>query len=239
MTVVLRVIQGLRQTRPSLDQALELSAEIWEVMDSESCWARDPAERPSVDRLAERLSSIHPTELTTSRIKMQKPEGEQDTEVDVPTPSSFRAAMRDQNAGFSKAEIEILQEHVRDSTQPTLDPNNLRPSSNDSGLNTHGFLDATAVQMEIGPELGTRKSQEVLEALSQVSPVTGSAGQDTSPESGGANEVLVGGGYTSESPPKPVLFSRSFKNEVDRLNLKGSVVGTIMALTLSDLEDRI
>ncbi len=136
MTVMLRVMKGLRPARPSPEQALELSAEIWEVM--ERCWSHSPAERPSVDRVAERLFSIPPMGSTLRRMRLRKLERKQAVGVDALTPLSFRAAMRGQNTTFSDAEIKLLQEITGVSSQ-SFD-SNISPLGADAS--THSLPDA-------------------------------------------------------------------------------------------------
>jgi len=142
--VVLRVTKGFRPTRPPLDQAPELSNEIWEVM--ESCWNSNPIERPSVNQVAERLSRVCPTESTISRINMQKIQRKRDVGEDVPTPLSFRVAMRGQTMNFSKIEIDILEECARDSPQSIFPHNNSVKSTAASPASLGGSLSPPPLQ---------------------------------------------------------------------------------------------
>ncbi len=104
-----RVTRGERSTRPSSYANLELSDEIWEVMDE--CWSHDPNERPTVVEVAQKLSVLS-TKLTAERF-LQSLE-RQAFEGEMATPLSFRAAMRGHDIGFSKDEIDLVREVADD-----------------------------------------------------------------------------------------------------------------------------
>lgn len=161
--MMLRVMKGLRPTKPSSDQALELSAEIWEVM--ERCWGHSPAERPSVDQVVERLSGISPTESTLRRMKMEKLKRKRDVKGYALTPLSFRVAMRGQNTIFSDAEINLLQECAGDSTANLNTP----VGADHRDASTYSLLDAAATDTAPGGIDNSEilnESQAALEAVS-------------------------------------------------------------------------
>ncbi|KAF5349240.1 hypothetical protein D9756_009411 [Leucocoprinus leucothites] len=89
-TVVSRVVWGIRPTKPSTQQDLELSDEIWAIM--LLLWRGNPDERPTVQQALESLRQIPPLPLTTTRLwkAMQK----QRTDFRSPlAASAFRAAV--------------------------------------------------------------------------------------------------------------------------------------------------
>ncbi|KAF5349241.1 hypothetical protein D9756_009413 [Leucocoprinus leucothites] len=89
-TVVSRVTRGIRPMKPSTQQHLELSDEIWAIM--MQSWRGNPDERPIVQQVLESLQQIPPLPLTMTRLwkVMQK----QRTDFRSPlAASAFRAAV--------------------------------------------------------------------------------------------------------------------------------------------------
>lgn len=109
-TVISRILRGIRPTRPTSGLALELSDEIWNVM--EDCWSADPSKRPTVKQVAEQLREIPQSELTTRRIAQHhlRKQKARDTEAGVLPPRLFRDAIRGHHPIFSKADIDLLRE---------------------------------------------------------------------------------------------------------------------------------
>ncbi len=175
VAVLLRLNKGLRPSKPSPDQASELSAEIWEIM--ERCWNQSPDERPSVDQVAESLFAVSPTS-TGRRMKIQTRERKQDAEVDTMT---FRAAMRGQNMTFSDAEINLLRESAEVPSQSTPDSNIALPDADDPESIALGLLDTAFVEAAAGGIDNSNILNESQAALETAHLAAASDGREESP----------------------------------------------------------
>ncbi|KAF9447999.1 kinase-like protein, partial [Macrolepiota fuliginosa MF-IS2] len=58
ITVLYKVMRGIRPTRPAYEMAPELTNDIWEIM--QDCWSATSANRPTVDEVMDRLLVIAP-----------------------------------------------------------------------------------------------------------------------------------------------------------------------------------
>jgi hypothetical protein len=112
--VVARVIQGTRPTKPSPQQYLEFSDEIWAIM--KRSWAGSPSDRPTIHQLLASLRQVPTVALTASRL-WKAMQGPKKDHMPLPlTPQAFRTAMRGQDDKLSKVEIQILREYLTPSS---------------------------------------------------------------------------------------------------------------------------
>ncbi|KAJ3558631.1 hypothetical protein NP233_g11470 [Leucocoprinus birnbaumii] len=110
-TVMMQVIKGKIPSKPASNAGLELTLEIWQVM--EYCWTRDPSRRPPIDGVVQALREAHPSALTQepiasfpSRIDRASSTGFGDL-----APDGFKSVIRGQAAPeFSSTEIDLLVE---------------------------------------------------------------------------------------------------------------------------------
>lgn len=58
ITVIAKVIRGIKPNRPKSEMAPELSDHIWEIM--QECWSDDPSDRPTTDQVLEQLRELAP-----------------------------------------------------------------------------------------------------------------------------------------------------------------------------------
>ncbi|KAF9448093.1 kinase-like protein [Macrolepiota fuliginosa MF-IS2] len=109
-TVLSKIMKGITPTKPSMDSTLELTDEVWGVM--QSCWSLDPNERLTVEQTSEVLQQLPRPSLTEERIaqnqtKLKHPK------ITPLTPQDFIAAVRGHaNVGFSEEEVKLLQEYT-------------------------------------------------------------------------------------------------------------------------------
>lgn len=108
-TVISKVMRGIKPSRPPPEPQLELSDDIWAVM--EECWDHDPAKRPTVDQAADRLHKIPSPQLTMKRMARDQKRRRGD-EFQALTPRAFRTAIQGSNLGFSGADVDLLKEYV-------------------------------------------------------------------------------------------------------------------------------
>lgn len=106
VTVISRIMRGIRPTRPPSGLASELSDEIWYVM--EGCWSTDPSKRPTVNQVAEQMRKVPQSELTIRRIAGHHLwKGNMGG---VLPPRSFRDAIHGHHPAFSQADVDLLRE---------------------------------------------------------------------------------------------------------------------------------
>lgn len=108
-TVIINVLRRILPSRPSKDLKLELSDEVWEVM--QECWSQVPHQRPTAQQVAEKLAKLPPTELTTRRMAYYQNYQRGDV-MNTLTPRAFRLAIRGHNPSYSWDEISLLREYV-------------------------------------------------------------------------------------------------------------------------------
>lgn len=107
--MIYKVVGGIRPTKPSGELELELSDEIWEVM--QSCWSGTPSERPTVEQLTDKLHNIPPNAVTARRVA-QRQRTNQEEQPPALTPRSFRNVLRGQEIDFTQNEVNLLKEHA-------------------------------------------------------------------------------------------------------------------------------
>ncbi|KAF9448602.1 kinase-like protein [Macrolepiota fuliginosa MF-IS2] len=108
-TVISRVIKGIRPSKPAAGMELELTDEIWEIMNR--CWNPTPSERPTASQVADGMQAIPPNALTIKRTA-QHQKVQQTAEGQIFTSRSFRTEIRGQGTRFSEAEFNVLREYV-------------------------------------------------------------------------------------------------------------------------------
>lgn len=150
-TVTLKVVQGLRPTRPGIYQAPELATEIWGIM--QECWCQSPNRRPSVVQLIETLSRT-PTTTRQGDLQLHL-QRNQEGGINAPhlTPLSFRTAMRGKDTYFSEPDILLMRECITPTLVPEShrEPKQFVPSHNKPRLRTRDSI----------PELRNPKRQSI------------------------------------------------------------------------------
>ncbi|KXN83965.1 hypothetical protein AN958_00609 [Leucoagaricus sp. SymC.cos] len=112
-TVLFMKFKGKTPSKPSPEVELELTPEIWKIM--ENCWDPDPNKRPSASNIAEALQQVSPSSLTQKRVALQNSSGKKrDLSPERLTVDAFRSAIRDREVHFTAEEIDLLVELNRE-----------------------------------------------------------------------------------------------------------------------------
>ncbi|KAF9443257.1 hypothetical protein P691DRAFT_788266 [Macrolepiota fuliginosa MF-IS2] len=101
--------QGIRPSEPAAGMELELTDEIWEIMNR--CWNPTPNERPTASQVTDGMKAIPPNALMI-KCTAQHQKVQQTAEGQMFSSRSFRTEMRGQGTRFSEAEFNMLREYV-------------------------------------------------------------------------------------------------------------------------------
>ncbi|KXN89748.1 hypothetical protein AN958_05288 [Leucoagaricus sp. SymC.cos] len=149
--VLAAIIVGRMPSKPSIDEALELTPEIWELM--EKCWDRDSDKRPAAADMLETLHKIAPSSLTQRRISLQRLHSNtsakrtRSSSINKFTPDISRSVGHVRSACFSDVERSLLlglnEDNLPIMTQPGKVPETPDNSSKSNAVNLH---EATSIE---------------------------------------------------------------------------------------------
>ncbi|KAJ3572232.1 hypothetical protein NP233_g3214 [Leucocoprinus birnbaumii] len=115
--VLRKIVGGVSPTKPSIAEmeALELTEEVWNLI--EECWAIDPADRPTIEIVLQRLKAIPLNSVATRHLARQGQEQERQPDhgtAQVPSSRSFRSSIRGhKEIFFSEVEVNVLRDCVQ------------------------------------------------------------------------------------------------------------------------------
>ncbi|KAJ3554921.1 hypothetical protein NP233_g12323 [Leucocoprinus birnbaumii] len=114
-SIIRQVDKGKLPTKPSptLAVTLELTEEIWEIM--ECCWAAAPEERLTIEDVTERCNKVRPSVLTYQRATEQQwlrlfrgGSGLPDVGLSTPCSRDLREKLEGYDLDISEADLELL-----------------------------------------------------------------------------------------------------------------------------------